>query len=72
MTQNDMILRYMREVGPITPVEALQEFGCFRLGARIYDLKRRGIPIRREMVHKVGRYGRLIQYARYSIVEGSS
>lgn len=29
----------------LTPIDALNRFGCFRLGARIYDLKDEGMNI---------------------------
>ena len=29
----------------LTPIEALEMFGCFRLAARINDLRARGLPI---------------------------
>lgn len=52
-THNQLVLDYMRRHGSITPAEAL-EFSCFRLSARIYDLRREGyvieaqrVPIRR-------------------------
>lgn len=37
-TQSNQILEYMRQGNSITPLEALNLFGCMRLGARIYDL----------------------------------
>ena len=67
MTQCDLILRYMQDEGGITPWEAMKEFGCMRLGARIYDLKRRGFAIERTLVSDVNRYGKHVQYARYSV-----
>ena len=45
MTQSDQILAHLLQGKTITPIEALDRFGCFRLGARIYDLKRRGFVI---------------------------
>lgn len=69
MTQCDMILNYMRETGGITPWEAIREFGCMRLGARIYDLRRRGITIKREMEHRENRYGKTVSFARYRVEE---
>lgn len=69
MTQCDMILRYMQDEGSITPWEAMKEFGCMRLGARIYDLRRRGHAIERTLVSDVNRYGKRVQYARYSVAE---
>jgi len=41
--------------GSITPQEALSLFGCFRLAARIDELRQDGIPIRTEMVTQNGR-----------------
>lgn len=67
MTQCDMILRYMEEEGGITPWEAMREFGCMRLGARIYDLKRRGHGIRRQMVTNTNRFGKAVAFARYTL-----
>lgn len=69
MNQCDMILRYMQDEGGITPWEAMKEFGCMRLGARIYDLKRRGHGIERTLVSDVNRYGKRVQYARYTLPE---
>ena len=48
-TQAQQILQYMREHPEgITPITALEEFGCFRLGARIYDLRAEGHQITAE------------------------
>ena len=41
MNQCDAILRELRK-GPLTPMDALSKLGCFRLAARIYDLRERG------------------------------
>jgi hypothetical protein len=44
MTQCDQILE-MLQCGPVTALDALQEAGCFRLAARIHDLRQRGVEI---------------------------
>lgn len=44
-SQNARIAEYLRQGHSITPIEALELFGCFRLGARIADLKERGMEI---------------------------
>lgn len=41
-TQCEQILAHMRMFGTITPQEALDQYGCFRLAARISDLRERG------------------------------
>jgi hypothetical protein len=45
MTQNELILAHLKTGKTITPMEALREYGCFRLAGRIYDLKEDGWPI---------------------------
>ena len=45
MTQCDAILQHLREHGSITPREALDEYGCFRLAARINELRKAGHDI---------------------------
>ena len=45
MSQNQEILKHLKEGKTITPLDALREFGCFRLAARIYDLRCKGYNI---------------------------
>ena len=40
---------------PITPLEALRKYGCFRLASRINDLRKDGIEVKTEMVTKNGK-----------------
>jgi len=44
-TQNKLIAQHLESGHTITALEALHRFGCFRLSARIWDLKRRGLDI---------------------------
>ena len=48
-TQTANILHALKAGRAITPMDALQEFGCFRLAARINDLRRDGHPIATEL-----------------------
>ncbi len=66
ITQCDMILDHMKRYGSITQAEAMSEYGCYRLAARISDLKVRGWKIRKEAVKKKNRFGKTIVFARYS------
>lgn len=68
MTQNDMILDYLRQNGSITQAEAISQFGCYRLGARIWELKQRGHKIIKVMEAGRNRFGILTRYARYALV----
>ena len=67
MTQCDKILRHLKDVGSITPVDALRDYGCMRLGARIWDLKRMGHHIDMELETGENRYGEKTRYARYTL-----
>lgn len=50
-TQTDMIRRALLNGERLTPLDALHRFGCFRLGARIWDLSNKfQMNIRKEMV----------------------
>lgn len=45
MTQASQILDYLlNHPEGITPLEALEKFGCFRLGARIHDIRNGNTP----------------------------
>lgn len=67
MTQCEKIMSYMQEYGGITQIDALREFGCFRLASRVNDLRRNGIKIKTEMVRAKNRYGEPISFARYTL-----
>ena len=68
-THAEQVLRHLKAGKPITPVEALGKFGCFRLGARIYDLKQRGYRIDRQMVDVETRSGGIARVAEYRLVD---
>lgn len=49
-SQTDKILSFLLAGNAITPLESLERFGCFRLGARIWEIKKRGHEIETRMV----------------------
>jgi len=49
-TQETRILAALQQGYRLTPLVALRRFGCFRLGARIYNLKRKGYKIESRLV----------------------
>ena len=48
MTQKADILKRLRGGWSITPMQALNDFNCFRLAARIYELRSEGHDIQVE------------------------
>ena len=61
-SQSQAILSHMKAGKAITPIDALNHYGCFRLGARIYELKEQGHPIRTEIISYAGK-----RFASYTI-----
>lgn len=51
-TQEQRILEYLNDGHLLTPLEALNRFGCFRLGARIFDLRKQGHNVQMRLVRK--------------------
>lgn len=62
--QKDQILEHIEKYGSITPLEAQKFYGCMRLGARIWDLRKDGYEIVREIVEVETRSGKA-RVARY-------
>lgn len=61
VSQANAILDHMRKGNTITGIEALDLFGCFRLPARIADLKKVGHIISSKMI-KLSNGKRVAQY----------
>lgn len=53
--QSARILAYLRAGYSLNPLDALNRFGCFRLGARVWDLRREGHAIESKMVERNGK-----------------
>jgi len=56
MSQSNDILTYLQSGRSLTPLEALDLFGCMRLGARIWDLKAEGYKIESHTLEIGGKY----------------
>lgn len=54
MSKCDRIRSWLRAGRAITPVEALNRFGCMRLAARIHEFRAEGLPIVTERVIRNG------------------
>ena len=61
-SQQKQILGHLK-FEPITALDALSLYGCFRLAARIHDLRAKGHDIETETVEEGGK-----RYARYRLI----
>jgi hypothetical protein len=66
-SQNKRIRKYLESGKSLTPLEALYLFNCFRLGARVHNLKSEGMNIESEMI-EITSDGKTKRVAKYSLV----
>ena len=65
-SHNQLIRQRLMEGGSITGMEALRDFGCYRLASRISDLRREGLNIEKTMETGINKVtGKPVTYARY-------
>ena len=69
LTQCMKVLKYLRDFGSITPVQAMQDLGVMRLAARISDLEEQGFEFLHERESGRNRYGEKTSYCRYRLKE---
>ena len=61
-SQNSRILKHLMKGKTLNPLQALNLFDCFRLSARVKNLKHDGFPILTTMITKGGK-----RFAQYSL-----
>ena len=61
-TQANAILNHLMDGKDLTALDALQQYGCFRLAARVHELRKAGHDIEEEIVTRNGK-----RYASYFI-----
>ena len=69
MTQNEMVIGYIKDFGSISSKEAFDDLGITRLAGRIFDLKQRGYKFITKVDISKNRYGKPVKFARYSLKE---
>lgn len=68
--QTKQILRYMEAGNAITQRIASREFDCDRLWARIWDLKKDGVPVQDGWEYKLDKEGKVVKkWKRYWIAK---
>ena len=61
-SQKSLVLNHLKNDNGITPLEALNKFGAFRLSAIIFDLRKDGYDIDTEIIKNGGKH-----YANYKL-----
>ncbi len=64
-TQIERLDVYLRYNKSITPLEAWQQLGIYRLSAAIYDLRKMGWKIETDTVKVVNQFGENCHVAKY-------
>jgi len=67
-TQNGWVLNELLRGWSLTALQALQERGIARLGARIWELKRAGFPVAAETVRVVKADGTVAHVKAYRLI----
>ena len=69
MSQCEAILNYLRTGNVIEPLYAINKMGCYRLAARIKDLRKKGHIIQTIKVKYTTKEGKKKSYACYRLIE---
>ena len=65
MTQEEKILSYLKEGNTLTSMTAFNYFGITKLASRISDLRKKGHPIKNDLVKVETRYEQPVKIAKY-------
>ena len=68
MSQVQMLIKMLKE-GWVSPAAALTDIGCYRLAARISDIRKMGYVIETRIVKQKNRFGHYIAFKEYRIKE---
>ena len=66
-TQVSNILAHMQKGLFLTPLQALKLYGCFRLSARVLELREAGYPVKVQRHTVKGPKGKVAYVAKYSL-----
>lgn len=64
-TQSTQILESLKDGRALTPWEAMRDFGCMRLAARIMELKRAGYLIGDRWIERKNKFGTTVRFKQY-------
>ena len=67
LNQKQKVLRHLKEIGAITPVQAFFDYSIMRLAAVIFDLKEDGYNIKTTILKSENKFGDKISYGQYKL-----
>ncbi|MCI2049018.1 MAG: helix-turn-helix domain-containing protein [Lachnospiraceae bacterium] len=70
--QTDQIEKHLHTYGSITPIVALNAYGCMRLASRIFDLRSQGMKIVTNRMPVMDRDEDISYIAQYVLVKNGS
>lgn len=65
-SQKEAVLNHLKEFGSIDAMNALNNYGAYRLSDIILKLRRDGFEIQTEMIPHVSHFGEKGKFARYN------
>ncbi|MCQ2058703.1 MAG: helix-turn-helix domain-containing protein [Bacteroidaceae bacterium] len=73
LSQSQLVIQHLTNIGTLEPLQALREYGIYRLGARISELRRAGYAISKTWITTKSRItGRDVRFAQYSMDNGNA
>ena len=70
MTQQNRVLNHLRQNGSITPLEAMNLYGIYRLSVHVWRLRKKGYNIVTVEQDGKNKLGEPVKYCRYILIEG--
>ncbi len=68
MSQEELVLKYIKDFGSISTLEAFKDLGITRLSAKIFNL-RNDYNVRDSWDESINRYGKKVRFKRYYLDE---
>ena len=68
-TQKERVYCWLKEYGSITSWQAIEQFGVTRLSAVILQLRKDGFEIKSEWKSAKNRYGDIVSFVEYKLVQ---
>lgn len=69
MTQQNRVLNHLRQNGSITPLEAMNLYGIYRLSVHVWRLRKKGYNIVTVEQDGKNKLGEKVTYGKYILVD---